>query len=267
MTTLDKITKVGRYFLGIPMMVFGIQHFLYSDFVVQLVPAWMPWRLFWTYFAGVALFASGLGIVFHVLTRVTSTLLGLMISTWILILHIPRIFEFHSNSEFLNTFNALVFASGAFLLSVTESEKSFLEKFSHWGARVSPVFMAISFTVFGLELFIQQKLVFIVGAEYGDIPGELFWVYVSGIAFIAAATAIVLRYRVFMVSVIMGIYILFVTIMLYGPLVLEDIYQAHAWATFLKGVAMSGSSLTLASVTLEWQKVFGIPESIGMDRC
>ncbi|HET6540068.1 MAG TPA: DoxX family protein, partial [Chryseolinea sp.] len=59
--SLDKITKLGRYFLAIPMVVFGIQHFLYAEFIVHLVPTWVPGRLFWTYFAGVALFASGFG--------------------------------------------------------------------------------------------------------------------------------------------------------------------------------------------------------------
>ena len=57
---LDKITKLGRYFLALPMVVFGIQHFLYAEFIVYLVPTWVPGGLFWTYFAGVALFGAAL---------------------------------------------------------------------------------------------------------------------------------------------------------------------------------------------------------------
>ena len=60
---LDKITKLGRYFLALPMVVFGIQHFLYAEFIVNLVPAWIPGGLFWTYFAGVALFAGAILLI------------------------------------------------------------------------------------------------------------------------------------------------------------------------------------------------------------
>ena len=38
---LDKITKLGRYFLALPILVFGIQHFLYAEFIVHLVPTWI----------------------------------------------------------------------------------------------------------------------------------------------------------------------------------------------------------------------------------
>jgi len=51
---MDKITTLGRIFIAIALVVFGVQHFMYGVFVAGLVPAWMPGRLFWAYFVGAA---------------------------------------------------------------------------------------------------------------------------------------------------------------------------------------------------------------------
>src|SRR5688572_909840 len=183
---LDKITKLGRYFLALPMLVFGIQHFLYAEFIVHLVPTWMPGRLVWTYFAGAALFASGLGIIINVLPRLAATLLGLMISIWVVVLHIPRVFQFPGDSEFINVFDAVCMLSGAYLLSMSLPGNAYLEKIARWGAKVSPYLIALSLTVFGIENLLHQKLVFIVGAPPYDVPGEVFWTYCTSIVFIGA---------------------------------------------------------------------------------
>src|SRR5580704_6966953 len=49
---LSKFIPLGRVFFSITMIAFGIDHFLYKQFVATLVPAWIPGPVFWTYFAG-----------------------------------------------------------------------------------------------------------------------------------------------------------------------------------------------------------------------
>src|SRR6266851_4263384 len=60
---MDKSQTVGRIFVAVSLVVFGVQHFLYGGFVAGLVPAFMPGRLFWAYFVGVAFFAAAAGIL------------------------------------------------------------------------------------------------------------------------------------------------------------------------------------------------------------
>ncbi|HET6254489.1 MAG TPA: hypothetical protein VFE32_10465 [Puia sp.] len=81
---------MGRIFYSIMLIVFGIEHFIYSEFVRSLVPAWIPGDLFWTYFAAVALIGAGVAIIFQVKVRLVGMLLGVMVFIWFLILHIPR---------------------------------------------------------------------------------------------------------------------------------------------------------------------------------
>jgi uncharacterized membrane protein len=261
---LAKITKLGRYFLALPILVFGIQHFLYAEFIVQLVPTWVPGGLFWTYFAGLALFASGLGIIINVLSRLAATLLGLMISIWVIILHIPRVFQFPGDSEFINVFDAVCMLSGAYLLSLSLSGAlpgKALEKIASSGARLSPYLIAVSLCVFGIENFIHNKMVFIVGAAPHEVPGEAFWVYLTGIVFIGAACSIFISKGVGAITALLGIYIFFIVLMFYGPLLWANIYDAHALATLLKGVAMSGCAFILSGESAK-EKTVVLRESI-----
>jgi uncharacterized membrane protein len=49
---IGRLEPLGAVLLAIFLIVCGIQHFWYSPFVVTLVPAWLPARMFWTYFTG-----------------------------------------------------------------------------------------------------------------------------------------------------------------------------------------------------------------------
>ena len=81
---------VARVLLGAFLISSGIQHFLFVPFVMTLVPAWVGAARFWTYFAGVALIAGGLGLIVPWTSRLAGSLSGLMIFLWFVMLHVPR---------------------------------------------------------------------------------------------------------------------------------------------------------------------------------
>jgi uncharacterized membrane protein YphA (DoxX/SURF4 family) len=85
-----RLAGVGRIFYSIMLVVFGIEHFLFGEFVKSLVPSWIPGDLFWTYFAAVALIGAGVAIILGIKVKLVATLLGVMVFIWFLILHIPR---------------------------------------------------------------------------------------------------------------------------------------------------------------------------------
>ncbi len=117
---LDKFIPFGRFFFSITMIIFGIDHFLYADFVATLVPAWIPGPIFWTYFAGVALVGSGVSIILKIKVRLVATLLGTMIFLWFVFLHIPRAFAdpyTQEGNEVTSVFQALAFSGIAFILA------------------------------------------------------------------------------------------------------------------------------------------------------
>jgi uncharacterized membrane protein len=81
----------GRYAFAICLPMFGIVHFLYAEGVASWVPAWLPAHLFWAYFTGAAHCAAGVAILSGVLAGLAARLFAIMLSSWVLIVHIPRV--------------------------------------------------------------------------------------------------------------------------------------------------------------------------------
>ena len=76
---LEKLIPFGRIFFAILMLLFGCSHFVFTDFVATMVPKWIGAPLFWTYFAGAALIASSIAIIFKIWIKVVALLLAIML--------------------------------------------------------------------------------------------------------------------------------------------------------------------------------------------
>lgn len=83
---------VGRVCLGLFLLLTGIQHFMFTEFVATLIPGWFPGSaVFWTYFAAVALIAGGVGLFIPQTARLAALLSGLMVFSWFWVVHLPRL--------------------------------------------------------------------------------------------------------------------------------------------------------------------------------
>src|SRR5882757_5090041 len=121
------ISKIGSIFFSIMLTCFGIDHFLYPDFVAPLVPAWMPGHIFWTYFAAVALIGSGTAIILNIKVRLIASLLGIMLFLWLVMLHIPRAIAApvaNKGNELTSVFEALAFSGIAFLIALKNYKRN-----------------------------------------------------------------------------------------------------------------------------------------------
>lgn len=117
---LEKFVPFGSIFFSVTMIVFGIDHFLYVEFVATLVPAWIPGNIFWTYFAAIALIGSGVTIILRIKLKLVGLLLGTMIFLWFILLHIPRAIADpagNMGNEVTSVFQALGFSGIAFVLA------------------------------------------------------------------------------------------------------------------------------------------------------
>ena len=113
-----KLIKTGTYLFSIGLLVFGVQHYMYAQFVANLIPAWIPAHLFFDYLVMVGFFASAISFIIRKLTRLAGGLLGLMFLIWVLILHLPRVIaNVHTEPEWTSLFVALAFSGISFLLA------------------------------------------------------------------------------------------------------------------------------------------------------
>ncbi|HKO79717.1 MAG TPA: hypothetical protein VJU78_04940, partial [Chitinophagaceae bacterium] len=118
---------LGRIFFAIMLIVFGIDHFLYTEFVVPLVPAWIPGATFWTYFGAVALIGAGVCFLLKIKLRLIGMLAGIMIFLWFIILHIPRAIADpygEKGNEITSVFQALAFSGICFLIALLPGRRN-----------------------------------------------------------------------------------------------------------------------------------------------
>jgi uncharacterized membrane protein len=117
---------LGRYIVAFSLIVFGVQHFLYAQFIAFLVPAWMPAHLFLAYVTGAALIAAGLAIGTHIFSRLASMMLGLLFVLWLITLHVPRALAamrtVKGADEWSSAFVALGFAGASFVFAAYSSK-------------------------------------------------------------------------------------------------------------------------------------------------
>jgi uncharacterized membrane protein len=117
------LAVIGRYIYAFSMIIFGVQHFMYAQFIAFLIPKWMPAHLFLAYFTGTAFIAAGVAIAVHILSRLASVLLGLMFFLWVVTLHTPRVIASpHNTDELVSLFVALAFSGASFLLAAYSSK-------------------------------------------------------------------------------------------------------------------------------------------------
>jgi uncharacterized membrane protein YphA (DoxX/SURF4 family) len=115
---LKIIEEVGRWLLGITLIIFGAQHFMYAAFVASLIPAWIPVHLFFTYLTGVGMIVAGISIATRIYSRVAGILLGSMFLFWVVFLHAPRIMaQIRNGDEWTSGFIALAMGAGAFVVA------------------------------------------------------------------------------------------------------------------------------------------------------
>jgi len=113
-------SRAGRHIFALPMILFGIQHFMYSAFIATLIPAWIPAHLFWVYFTGVGMIAAGICISTQILGRLAAVFLGLMFLLWTVCLHAPRVMaSLHNGDEWSSAFVALALAGASFFIATT----------------------------------------------------------------------------------------------------------------------------------------------------
>jgi uncharacterized membrane protein len=256
----DAFLASGRFLLALPMMIFGVEHFLFANFVTMIVPPWIPWHLFWAYFVGIALFAAGVAIAVKKEAQLAGLLLGAMILAFVLLIHtrllaqLPGdpyaanpIFGLHPG-RMHNACKDLGLSGAAFLFAGTQSEV-WKEQRRDKAFTLGRVLFAIAVATLGVLHFVYPA--FAPGVQPMStsitfpLPGQPAWSYLTGIAFVAAATAIFLNSKVRLAATLLGILIL-----LFGLIVWVPWLAAHpqdiAGGNYLKDMGLAGGALLLA---------------------
>ncbi len=241
-----------------PLAVFGMQHLIVGQFVMQMVPAWMPFRLFWVYFAGVALLAAAMSIVTRRLIWLSAPLLAGMLFLFVLMIHLPNAVKVPDNRIFwVLVFRETAFAAGALLLAS-------LGMRAGRGAAVivtiARFVLAVTLVFFAVEHLLHPE--FAPGVPLEKItpewvPMDRFWGYLVGAILLASGLEMLARKWARRAAITVGAVMLVITVSLYLPIFL----MATATPALVEGVnyvadtLLFGASVMLLAAALKTNSV------------
>jgi len=213
---LDKLVVLGPVFVAAPLAVFAGEHLAGPRVLMQVVPPWMPARLFWVYFVGLALLAAALSLVFKKYLRWSAPLLALMFFVFVLSIHIPGVIA-HPKSRIFWTvmLRETAFAGGALALAGSTNPRS--------NATVFFGRMCISVTVifFAIEHFLHPQ--FAPGVPLAKmtppwVPFHSFWAYLVGAILLIAGAAMLFNKKSRIAATSVGLVMTILTLFLYLPI-------------------------------------------------
>ena len=76
---------------GFMLVVFGVSHFVYSEFTASFIPEWIPGRLFLAYFTGAAHAAAGIALLFNFAALPAALFECAMMLSFVVLVHVPRV--------------------------------------------------------------------------------------------------------------------------------------------------------------------------------
>jgi len=109
---------VGRMCFAVGLIGCGASHFVYADFASQMIPEWIPGRLFFTYLTGAGHIAAGVSLIAGVMMRLSTVLLCFMLACFVALLHLPRVLTNPgSRFEWTMMFVAILFSGAAWVIA------------------------------------------------------------------------------------------------------------------------------------------------------
>jgi uncharacterized membrane protein YphA (DoxX/SURF4 family) len=138
-----RAAALPRLFIGIASLFYGVEHFLHPEHVPgipleMLTPAWIPGRIFLSYFVGVVLIFSGVCLLANQKARPAATFLGATILLAVLWIYLPILVAAPKSVEALNYFFDTLLFCGAILLLANAMEKETAVAFRKSAALAAP---------------------------------------------------------------------------------------------------------------------------------
>ncbi|MGA8270827.1 MAG: DoxX family membrane protein [Candidatus Sulfotelmatobacter sp.] len=250
---LDKLIALGPVFVGAPLAVFGAEHFVDARDIMQLVPAWMPAHLFWTYFVGCALLAAATSFVTMKFVRLSATLLGVMFFLFVLMMDLPFAIGHPANRLGWNfVLRESAFAGGAWALAGSLSPESRRGKCM---VLIGRFFVALAAIYFGIEQLLHPE--FSPGVPDTKltpawIPLHALWGYPVGAVLLVAGVALFLNQRPRTAAACIGVLMTLLTLFFYSPIwtVTRDPSQMTDAINFVFDTLLFGGTALLVARAL-----------------
>jgi uncharacterized membrane protein len=256
---LDKIVALANLCYAVPLAVFGALHLFGPQFVKDLVPRYMPGRMFWVYFVGCALIAASLSIATKIAVRWSGLLVGIMMFMFVAMLYLPGgLRQMHAH---------IPWARSRITWTIVCRESSFggagwlLAAIAKDGWRgpvkttlitVGRIVIAIAAIFFGIQHFLHPLGLPGVPLERempAWVPARVLIDYVTGAGLLACGVSILLNLKARTVAAWVGGWILLTILVIYVPVMIGALSDPNIGVK-VEGINYFADTLFFAGVIL-----------------
>jgi uncharacterized membrane protein YphA (DoxX/SURF4 family) len=221
----DKLILFGPLFYAAPLAAFGTEHFTQTKGIASLVPAWIPWHLFWAYFVGACFIAAALSLVTRVQSRLAASMLALTFFLFVVLMDAPGWAHNPRNGIALTlTLRELSFSGGALALAASLTEH-WRERGTHTLATAARYFIAIAVLFYSFEQFMRGDHVPGVPLEMltpGYVLGHAIWTYLVAVVYAVAGVLLFAGKKTRAAAACVGLTVLFVELVVYVPIAVVE---------------------------------------------
>ena len=252
---LDKVVALSNLCFAVPLAGFGALHLSAAESIMPMVPAYMPWRLFWAYFFGLALLSASLSIATKIQVRWSGLLFGIAMFLFVAMMDIPGALESpRDRFGWTLLIREMTFGGGGWILAGNAMGGQGKSKF----ITVGRVLIAIAAIFYGVEHFLHplgapgvplEKIM----PEW--IPGRPLIGYLTGAILLVAGGSILLAKKTRMAATYLGSWIVLLVLFVYGPILISALadpstaVKVEGINYFLDTLLFAGAILALASAT------------------
>jgi uncharacterized membrane protein len=221
---LDKLLLFGPLFYAAPLAAFGTEHFTLTADIASIVPAWIPWHVFWAYFVGACFIAAALSTVTRIQARLAASLLALNFFLFVVLMDLPAwIQDPRDRIALALTLRELSFSGGALALASSFDRAG--ERGALILATIARYFVAIPVLFYSFEQFMHGDHVPGVPLERMTptwIPGHGVWTYLAAAGYAVAGIPLLLGKKTRTAATWVGLTVLWVELVVYVPIGVMD---------------------------------------------
>jgi uncharacterized membrane protein len=255
---LDKIVALANLCFAVPLAVFGTLHLFGPQFVKEIVPRYMPGRMFWVYFVGCALIAASLSIATKIGVRWSGLLVGIMMFMFVAMLYLPSALRhLHARITWTIVFREMSFGGAGWILAAIAKD-GWRGKARTTLITVGRIVIALAVIFFGIQHFLHPLGLPGVPLQKempAWVPGRMLIDYVTGAALLVAGGSVLLNRKTRTVAACVGGWLLLMVLVIYGPVLIAALsqpgigVQVEGINYFADTLLFAGVILALASAT------------------
>ncbi len=241
----------GKTFVAVAMIVFGLQHFVYLDFVTRAfapLPNWIPAQAIFAIFFGSLLCATGIAIIANIKAHTMSLLLaGTILLMFALCLLPDLLTNLNNPMLWTNSGKALVLTGSNLIVAGSISTKSSKGpiKYLEFLIPLGKLFLAGFFALAATMHFLYADFVATLIPAW--IPGHLFWTYFAAVALLAGALGMFIPKTEYLAASLSALMIFLWVIILHLPRAFADIHNANETTALFEALTMCGASILIAA--------------------